>query len=657
MLTMMQNNSNLNLNINEHGSINEQANSKLSDEDFLKDFDALVNTALVRHNLINKPSTTSIIDNNNKSQNSSINLIQNYYCCCRSKPNSSNHSHSPLSSVNSNASYSGSSSSGISDDSVGSSAYNLKNFNSKLNFNHEFNETFKVSNNRLMSRNKHMPKSPLVNSNSVPQKQKTPVSTKTRETQNLSTINYKTGSKLVPKQPSENRPQVRKILNLENKNVNYQSAKTNKSVLKDKINVSYSTKNEASEKSKMIKKTIKVEPPRPRQNPDDTDLDVSELCEMTNKSDSGSLGSFSLGSTASTGTQATTSPSIYSTYSSLKTTTDSSSSNKIKKTPTKKLSLNLKKSSLTIASLSSQLSLINGSKLFKNSNFSNLIIELLVLVLMKSNKISNSNNKRILNNILFSNNKSFLNSYIRLVESKSLESILMTKFTGNNINISKPKKTIISKKYNKSMHTVPRSSTSSSISDISALSSSFNNDTDLDLELELNSNSRQKLIYEDEINLNSTSTKITDSKPQCHRHRSVTKQFQNSKQSHLEIPNIDDPLLFIDTLYNQLLASGGNSKKEDEDTRPMILISSPTSSCSSNSCTQSCCYNLDLKRKNLLLQTTISSSSIQSNSEKSNTFQNNDFSFIDLYSNRTNEMTSLSTASTIKDGLLNIKKI
>lgn len=95
----------------------------------------------------------------------------------------------------------------------------------------------------------------------------------------------------------------------------------------------------------------------------------------------------------------------------------------------------------------------------------------------------------------------------------------------------------------------------------------------------------------------STSTKI-------HRHRDPSPVKQHVKP-HLEIPNIEDPMQFIDNLYNQILAQSVSEKE------PIKSMSSMTDESAGGAT-----FNV-----------------------------NNDFSFIDLYSNVTNENRSEIEAS------------
>lgn len=236
----------------------------------------------------------------------------------------------------------------------------------------------------------------------------------------------------------------------------------------------------------------------------------------------------------------------------------------------KKHNLNLKKSCMNSSSVST---CSISSKLFKNSNISNLIIEMLVLVLLKNSKKEKAS---LLPPVL--NNKPILNSLIRLVESKSWQSILATLLTPSRKSKSKSKPV--------------KSISSTSISDISSLSGSFNEESDF---------------------LNSTST---------------------PKQKPLEIPNIEDPCLFIDTVYNQLLANKNNNNQEEEPPQEIALALGSPSSCSSKT----------------------DEEEVNSIANSSRLFCANDFSFIDLYSDRTNEMTNLSNTLTIKDGCLNTKR-
>ena len=88
---------------------------QISNDEFLKEFDALVNTALLRHNLIhiNVDNNINPIDNNQQGSSSS------------------------------SSSSTSSSSSGICDSSHSS----FVNYKQRLDFNHEFSESFKVAKN------------------------------------------------------------------------------------------------------------------------------------------------------------------------------------------------------------------------------------------------------------------------------------------------------------------------------------------------------------------------------------------------------------------------------------------------------------------------------------------------------------------------------
>jgi hypothetical protein len=205
------------------------------------------------------------------------------------------------------------------------------------------------------------------------------------------------------------------------------------------------------------------------------------------------------------------------------------------------------------------------------------------------------------------------------------------------------------------------------------------------------------------LNLNSTSTKIDASTGlQCEdsakpSHKKHQKRSPKTKP-FLEIPNIDDPILFIDTLYNQLLA---NKSSKDDDSMSMHSSKSTTSCTNTNASD----YSSYFKRfklsdysshsaylKNYCLVNNISCASNENNEKEglsdlsrnesshslssrfnnsilnfnndeemcqtdntfnNNYYNNNDFSFIDLYSNKTNLS---NTSTTTKDCLLSINK-
>jgi hypothetical protein len=152
------------------------------------------------------------------------------------------------------------------------------------------------------------------------------------------------------------------------------------------------------------------------------------------------------------------------------------------------------------------------------------------------------------------------------------------------------------------------------------------------------STSTSSLNYFD--NLDSVETKSTSTRIEQQHLVSgsqIVSMRQRPNNGQLEMPNIDDPMLFIDNLYNQIVAgnkNGGGGSTRLSVTELMRRTSDP----------DSLPANLHHYK-----------ASIFSN----NTFDiNNDFSYIEMYSNGSVELNSLSeNNTTIKEagGVLNVK--
>lgn len=795
-------------------------NKKMSNDEFLKEFDVLVNSALLRHNLI---QPTSSNDANRRVVNKCSNENVNPYGAGSKQiiPNNIISSGSTSSSS--------SSSSGICESGGSSfSNYKFNKLNEKLKFNHEFIETFKIANIQLNKADlvescKLKCKSNQLNNAAQQNKDEThhakiknnkpktstacnqpktlkknahsdadlKIKTKTNENNNPNRSKPAAFCKSETK-PLTSKP-IRKsnseFANLSNKHRDIDPKLLKKPIVlparKNSINTDTVSSNSSDLKPLSEKTNTKIQilltksSPSPKQsvqrNEDDTDLDVSDLSpfglnknEESKDFDANSVFSY-LSTTSSTDSLKQTKAKTDRLVNSLAT---DFSIKKSKKNDCKRR-INFKSSGSCISTSESEQDSTEtstaSSRKSKNNSLDalpTLLVQLLVLLLsqnetghQKSNQrrhsamsMSSKNKINLKNQLkatpigsLLSLNKkgkfnhlvdSLTKSLRKVVDSKNnsvdrseqklLESILLNDVGNKNCGNDNDDKVKLT-----SSLVVDNSNTNVSIfdtfSNISSPNPTFETvEPSTNRKARINSSDLEEInFYYDyfmknkqsanpdeydahSLNLNSTSTKIeTNSGLQCED--SATKSHKKhqkrskSKKPLLEIPNIDDPILFIDTLYNQLLA---NKSSKDDDSMSMYSSKSTTSCTNTNASDYSSYFkrfklsdyssNSAYLKKNYCLVNNISCASNDNNAKEgdndclsdlsrnessnslssrfnnsilnfnndeemcqtdntfnNNYYNNNDFSFIDLYSNKTNLS---NTSTTTKDCLLSINK-
>jgi hypothetical protein len=234
------------------------------------------------------------------------------------------------------------------------------------------------------------------------------------------------------------------------------------------------------------------------------------------------------------------------------------------------------------------------------------------------------------------------------------------------------------------------------------------NELDHDDELNMNQDVDNESLDSSESieNFYSTSTKLNaffydehhlDKKSNSSRLYKNKKRKSNKRPKMLEIPNIEDPLLFIDTLYNQLLEKSLNTTQTTTTTTTMsssnyncnclsvncncdsIFLSesmslyeqpldlSPSSSSMITSSKSTSEHSTQNSINNNFKQPTenlVTCASDQANEEEhsvlsintNNFYNNDDFSFINLYSNRTNLSDNSEFNSIDRNCLLSLNK-
>ena len=249
----------------------------------------------------------------------------------------------------------------------------------------------------------------------------------------------------------------------------------------------------------------------------------------------------------------------------------------------------------------------NNTSSHQAANISNLLADLFLINLLQVNT---------------QNLAGMFSDFIKFTKKRQQNNLFTT------IPINDQKRTKKSKKPTECVASMNYSSLSSSMSSLHYLENCDQFENEYNYNYNYDSDAQS-------IGIKSTSTKIDkltlelaadyaiiedNKKPAPSAKQQQTAKNTPATTNRLEIPNIEDPMQFIDNLYNQLVANHKNAS----DTK---------ANASSDS------YNEDILSMN--------------------TFNvNNDFSFIDLYSNATNESNSMSINTTMaKDagGVLSVR--
>ncbi len=202
----------------------------------------------------------------------------------------------------------------------------------------------------------------------------------------------------------------------------------------------------------------------------------------------------------------------------------------------------------------------------------------------------------------------FANKSKKSIESSILLSILAE--TVSNSNSSSESSPMHSKASSKKSSKVKNNIYSSSISSMSTGSLLTTSDSSINMEIDL-------------ADQNDLQTKSVEPVIQ-----SESDTNEQKWQNQLEIPNIEDPLLFIDTLYNQLLANNNADIKEQETNTNVNSINSSSNTSSSSSLNNSC---LDMQFESASKEKTedVPDSTLNEDQMSSCLSVNNDLSLID----------------------------
>lgn len=552
-----------------------------SNDDFLREFDALVNTALLRHNLIHVNVDVGEQDRL----------------------------------LNGAGSSSSSSSSGICDSSHSS----FTNFKQRLNFNHEFSESFKIENqSKFFNTSKR---------HSEPYNQAEPIILD--EVKVVGPISLKQNQKPKP---------LTSITNLKHSNDNTKVRKCNaettdrilrtstatnsskaaslktfntKTNLKGNLLVSpvkQTSKFSTSTLRKTSDRVTKKQPPQTSTETnlnkpvttrkeevcvshDDTDLDVSEIVSpfnMNTVKDEQCINQSFL------------------TMSSYTSTSDESLS-AIKPCDRKKYSHT--KSSLSSASSLSEFS-TKGSSLMSSSSFG-----------------SYTNHKRTSRTKKKCDCKHSNDELVKKLVSILIELMLVIMLKNTTSTTTRPQRNQFNKK--PKLTSLINGLTKSTLTNLIELAqaNTLVKSKEMRQFKVITSMLTPHLKQKSPLSLTKNVNEIKTIKPEYKRSKSLAPL----KLNQLEIPNIDDPILFIDTIYNQLLANN--------------IQTMPVSRHSFDVTYSTCSSTHSLSPRELPSLNTISINNNKNQDELDTVndlfYNNNDFSFIDLYSNHTNDLISV----------------
>jgi hypothetical protein len=568
-----------------------------TNDDYLKELDALFNSVLKQHNLL------KIQTNSSSSSNSSISSCNNSPITAS---NAINKTVECLSSTSSG-------SSGVislkssSDSSIQSSleyrynqAVKKLNSTSTLSFDHEISDKCKIMSNSFVNRkkidfstpetpcyedySKYGPKTPKYNTlpTQLRKEKKNTTINKPLSKQNSFHLNKSSQSnrlKTINTLNAENLSNTQKCMRNHDHNVikraatvnNTTTITTKSSILKDKLNqLTLSSSNTKKPKSAPLgnsKIGLKKQPCLLTVDDDDTDLDVSLTSTYSKIIPNPS--------------SCESSCSMTFTSSSSNSFSSSSNNNQLIALPRRKLMLK-KSSSYPNTNYSSilhslmrkrqQKNSVFQNRMNKNTDQNNLLVDLLLLNLLQSSSLLNTNSE---------------------TSNKILSKLL-------NFSAKNPSSSLKIQAQNETNKIERKTSKKCSLS--SSLCSSV---CYLDQEHEIN---------EDLIDIKSTSTKINEKIAST-----IPQNHQKTNPNQIQIPNIDDPMIFIDNLYNQIISKKKTSIERYDDENLLNLRAS---------------FQSEEGRMSNSTTRTLKSSLSES-------FQlNNDFSFIDLYSNKTNESNS-----------------